>query len=177
MQQSIGLITRISLVVSLVLLCFSFSCQQQAQVGLTEEEAEALFEPYLKIYNEANLAIADDVIHPEFVLHHCNFPEDLVGIETFKGFVANNAAAFPDFKLTFDKIITKDDKIVTLWTAEGTNTGPLGELPPTGKKVRISGLAISRVANGKFAEEWLYFNFLDFYQQLGFTLTPPQRKK
>jgi len=177
MQQSIGLVTRISVVVTLALLCFGFGCQQQAQVTLTEEEAEALFEPYLKIYNEGNLAIADDVIHPEFVLHHCNFPEDLVGIDAFKAFIANNAAAFPDFKLTFDKIITKGDKIVTLWTAEGTNTGPLGELPPTGKKVRISGLAISRIADGKFAEEWLYFNFLDFYQQLGFTLIPPQGQK
>ena len=177
MQQSIGLITRISLVVTLVLLCFSFGCQQQAQVGLTEQEAEALFESYLEILNEGNLAIADDVIHPEFVLHHCNFPEDLVGIDAFKAFIANNAAAFPDFKLTMDEFFVKGDKMASRWTVTGTQTGPMRDLPPTGKKMQISGLSFYRIANGKFAEEWLYFNMLDFYQQLGFTLVPPKAQK
>jgi len=177
MRQLMGLITKISLVVPLVLLCFSFGCQQQARVRLTEEDAKALLEPYLEIFNEGNLAVVEEVIDPNYVLHHCNFPEDLVGIDRFKGWVTDNATGFPEFELTFDEIIVKDDKIVTLWTAAGTNTGPLGNLPPTGKKVQVSGLAISRIADGKFAEEWVYFNMLDFYQQLGFTLVPPQPQK
>jgi len=177
MRQSIGLITRISLAVTLVLLGFSLGCQQQAQLGLTEEEAEALFEPYLETFNEGNLALVEDVIDPNYVLHHCGFPEDLVGIEAFEGFVTENRTAFPDFRLTHDQIIAKDDKIASLWTVTGTHTGPFGDLPPTGKKLQISGLAISRIANGKFAEEWFYYNMLDFYQQLGFTLAPPQLKK
>jgi len=45
------------------------------------------------------------------------------------------------------------------------------------KLLVLLGLAISRVANGKFAEEWFYYNMLDFYQELGFTLVPPQGEK
>jgi len=177
MQQSIGLVTRISLVVTLALLCFGFGCQQQAQVTITDQEANALLEGLLEVYNEGNFAITEDVFTADFVLHHCGFPEDLVGIEAFEGFVTENRTAFPDFRLTHDQIIAKDDKIASLWTVTGTHTGPFGDLPPTGKKLQISGLAISRIANGKFAEEWLYYNMLDFYQQLGFTLVPPKGQK
>jgi predicted ester cyclase len=51
---------------------------------------------------------------------------------------------------------------------------PTGELPPTGKEVRITGLGIDRVQNGKIVEELVVYNVLDMMLQLGFTLTPPQ---
>lgn len=55
-----------------------------------------------------------------------------------------------------------------------TNTGPLGDLPPTGKTFHITGMAITRVADGKIVEDETFWNVLDFYKQLGFELTPPQ---
>ncbi len=174
MQQSIGLVTRISLVVTLVLLGFSFGCQQQAQVIITDEEANALLEGHLEVYNEGNFAITEDLYTADFVLHDCGVPEDWVGIEAFEGFVTMNRTAFPDFKVTMDEFFVKGDMMTSRWTVTGTQTGPLPGLPPTGKTLQISGLSMYRIANGKFAEEWLYFNMLDFYQQLGFTLTPPQ---
>jgi len=174
MPQSIGLVTRISLIVSLVLVCFGFGCRQQAQVALTEEEVEALFASYMEILNEGNLALADEVIDSGFVMHHCGLPENLVGIEALKDFITNSLTPFPDFRMTIDEIIVKDDKVAWYWSATGTNTGPFGDLPPTGNRVELTGLGISRIANGKFAEEWFYYNMLDFYQQLGFTLTAPE---
>lgn len=177
MQQSIGLVTRISLVVTLVLLGFTFGCQQQAQVIITDEEANALLEGLLEIWNEGNFAITEDFYTADFLLHDCGVPEDLVGIEAFEGFVTMNRTAFPDFKFTIDEFFVKDDKMALRWTVTGTQTGPLPDLLPTGKKMQISGLCIYRIADGKFAEDWLYFNVLDFYQQLGFTLVPPQAQK
>jgi len=177
MQRSIGLVARISLVVTLVLLGFSLSCQQQARVIITDQEANALLEGLLEVYNEGNFAITEDFYTADFVLHHCGRPEDLVGIEAFEGFVTENRTAFPDFRLTMDEFFVKDDKMASRWTVTGTQTGPLRDLPPTGKKMQISGLAISRIADGKFAEEWLYYNMLDSYQQLGFTLVPPKGQK
>lgn len=80
---------------------------------------------------------------------------------------------------TIDDLHVKGDKIVSIFTMWGTITGPihnpLGDLPPTGKTFRLSGVAIDRIVNGKIAEEWLYFNVLDILQPIGFTLSPPQR--
>jgi predicted ester cyclase len=81
--------------------------------------------------------------------------------------------AFPDCAFTFSDTLVKDNKIVVFATFTGTNTGPLGENPATGENVTVSGVYVFRIVDGKIAEEWTYFNLLSYYEQLGFTLTPP----
>jgi len=160
-----------------LLLCFAFSCQQQpteevADV-ITEEEAKVLLDRYMEIMNEGNLDLVEEIFDPEFVLRSPFLPEPLVGIEAFKALVKNNAISFSDFNGTIEELTVKGDKIWSRFTMTGTNTGPLGDLPATGKKFRVTGLAVTRVANGKIVEDETFWNILDFYQQLGFTLNPP----
>jgi predicted ester cyclase len=70
-------------------------------------------------------------------------------------------------------VLVENDKIIVFATFEGTNTGPLGDIAATGNKASVSGVYVFRIVEGKIAEEWTYFNLLSYYQQLGFTLTPP----
>lgn len=156
-----------------LLLCFTFSYQKQVKEGITEEEAKILLERVMELWNEGNLAIVDEFYDPEYVRHHWPRSYGTVGRDTLKAGITSLRTYFPDYNLTLDEMIVKGDKIVTLWTATGTNTGPFADLPPTGKKVRIPGVYIYRVDEGKIVEEWVIFNALHFYQQLGFTLTPP----
>jgi len=164
-------------VIPLILFCFALGCQQQVEEGITEEEAKAITDRVLEIWNTGNLALVDEVYALEVVAHSSSSPEDMVGPEGIKGWVKNTRTAFPDFNMTFDEIIVKGDIIVTRWKSTGTNTGifhlPSGDLPPTGKKIKVSGIAINRVENGKAVDELVVFNLLDMLQQLGFTLTPP----
>ncbi len=159
------------------LLCFTFGCQKQATEevpeGITEEEAKVLLDSFMSI-SESNLALAEEIIDPECVLRYPILPEPLVGIEAFKTMIRNNAISFSDFKGTVEELVVKGDKIWCRYTITGTNTGPLGDLPPTGKTFNITGMAMTRVADGKIVEDETFWNVLDFYQQLGFTLTPPQ---
>ena len=171
MKRSIRLLTKITPIVILVLFC---GCQQPVEEAITEEEAKAIEDLYVQARNEVNLELLDKIMEPEIVVHDDGYPEDIVGLEALKNYYAGNHKAFPDLHATIDEMIVKGDKMVVLWTITGTNTGPLGELLPTGKKVRFSGVAIDRVVNGKVVEEWVFWNVLDILQQLGFTLTPPQ---
>lgn len=177
MGKSMWLFPKITPIIILLLLCFTVSGQQKSKEIITEEETKALVEGILKIWNEGNMALVEEHCDPNFVVHHCGFPEDLVGLDAFKGWITSTRTSFPDFTITFDEMIVKGDKITLRWTVTGTNTGPLGDLPPTGKKTRISGLSLVRVADKKVAEEWIYYNLLDMYQQLGFTIVPPQAQK
>ena len=59
-----------------------------------------------------------------------------------------------------------------LWTFAGTNTGP-GATPPTGKSVKLSGATRLRFQDGKIVEELVFFDALDWQNQLGFTSMPP----
>ena len=156
-----------------ILLCFTFSCQKQVEEGLTEEKAKAITDQVLKIWNEGDLAKADELYGPEYVRHHPT-PSVNASLDDLKNMVISLRTSFPDCTFTFDDIVVKGDKIVTFATFTGTNAGPLDDLPATGKKVRVSGVYIYHIVNGKIAEEWTFFNLLDYYQQLGYTLTPPE---
>jgi len=160
------------------LLCFTFGCQQQGEEELTLEDARAIIDNFLKFRNEGDLVSADKVMHPECVIRYPNLPEEIVGLEAYKEYDKMTRIAFPDFKMTIDDFFVKDDKIVLYWALDATNTGPLmtpmGELPPTNKKIRISGIAVSHIVDGKIKEDDAYFDMLNMMQQLGFTLTPPQ---
>jgi len=160
-----------------ILLCFTFNCQP-IEEGISDEEAKALLNTALEIWNEGNLALIEEVFAPEIVAQTSTFPEDIVGYEGIENWVTFARTAFPDMNMTFDEIIVKGDKIAATFTVTGTNTGPLilpeGELLPTGKKVRFRGIGIDYVANGKIVKEVVAYNVLEMMMQLGFTLTPPQ---
>jgi predicted ester cyclase len=58
----------------------------------------------------------------------------------------------------------------------GTNTGPLplpdGEIPATGKPVRLRTCDIATVEGGVITNHRIYFDNLDFMAQLGLTEAP-----
>ena len=151
-------------------------CQQQAppQEGITSEEAQAFIANYLLIWNEGNFDAIGEICRLDYVLHHCALPEDVPGHGPLRDYVTRVRTAFPDQLIKVDKLIAKGSDIVARWTATGTNTGPLGDYPPTGRRMEISGISIFHIENGKAVEEWIVYNVLDVYQQLGYTLAYPE---
>ncbi len=164
-----------------ILLCFTFNCKQGEEMAeaMTEEKMKARVEQEMEILNAGNLALVDELYVPEYVSHNYATNEEQVGLGALKEGITSMRKTFPDINVTYDEIIIMGDKTVIRWTMKGTNTGPLqtteGELlPPTGKKVRVSGVTISRRVNKKIVEEWIYFNVLDMVIQFGWTIAPPQ---
>jgi steroid delta-isomerase-like uncharacterized protein len=161
-----------------LVLCFAFGCQQQGQEGITEEEVTSISERSMKVWNEGSLDIIDELCAPGYVRHYVDVYEDIVGIEAYKKWVTDTRTSFPDFTIAIEERVFTNDKIVVRVTATGTNTGPLmtpmGELPPTGKKIRFRLADIIQVVDGKITEEWIYYNQTPVLLQLGFTLVPPQ---
>ncbi len=159
-----------------VQLCFTFSCQNQGEKGVTQNEAKAITDQVLKIWNVGDLVLTDGLYDPGYVRHHPT-PSVNASLDDFKDTVVSNRSVFPDYKLMFDEMIIKGDRIITLATVTGTNTMPREDGPATGRKIHISGIYIYRIARGKVIEEWTYFNLLSYYQQLGYTLNPPRAEE
>jgi len=165
--------TTIQLIAIVFLFCLTFSCQQQIEEGITEEEANVLLEKVLTVYNEGNLSIIDEIMVPDYVLHYADNPEDIVGIDAFKEYITNLRTDFPDFKVTFEETIVKDNKIVLLWNITGTNTGTSSDMPPTGKAIQAEGVSVISVVDGKFTKALQYYNEVTTLTQLGYTIIPP----
>jgi predicted ester cyclase len=79
--------------------------------------------------------------------------------------------AFPDLRGTNDLLLGEGDYVVRRWTWEGTflnefSHPQLGTYPPTGKRVRWSGVNIYRMADGRVVELWLHQDDLHLIRQL-----------
>jgi len=76
------------------------------------------------------------------------------------------SGSFPDARVTVEDQIAEGDKVMDRWTATGTQTGDLMGMLPTGRRIEISGITISRFSGGKIAEDWYQSEDLGMMQQL-----------
>ncbi len=74
--------------------------------------------------------------------------------EVGKGFVQAMHGAFPNLKYTLNDTIMEGDKVVTRWTASGTNSGDFFGMPATNKNVTMLGITIFRIRDGRIATLW-----------------------
>lgn len=89
-----------------------------------------------------------------------------------KQLVMMNRNAFPDYACTIDDQIAEGDRVVTRWSMHGTHDGEMMGIPATGKTVTMTGIAIDRFSNGKFAESWLELDTAGMLQQVGAIPSP-----
>jgi steroid delta-isomerase-like uncharacterized protein len=120
-----------------------------------------------EVFNGGNVDLADELYAPDSVLHDPSLPEDLHGPEGIKRYAAMTLGAFPDIRVTVEDQVAEGDKVVSRWTATGTHTGDLMGIPPTGRRVEISGVTINRFSGGKIAEDWYQSDDLGMMRQLG----------
>lgn len=122
-----------------------------------------------EVLQQGNLAITEQIMATDYLSHDpgptgSGWPR---GLEGAKAIAATYHEAFPDLHFTLEDQIVEGDKVVTRWTAHGTNTGSLFGMPPTGKKAILTGIQIDRITSGKFTETWVNFDTLGMLQQLG----------
>ena len=130
------------------------------------EENKAIIRGLVEVFNKHNVALMDEFIAPDFV-DAPNTPFELRGLESFKRFETMFIKGFPDYHETIEDIIAEGDKVGVRYKVTGTNTGEYRGLAPTGKKVTYEAVCIYRIVDGKIAEGWHVYDFLDFYKQLG----------
>jgi steroid delta-isomerase-like uncharacterized protein len=72
-----------------------------------------------------------------------------------------------DMRFEIEDMIAEGDKVVTRWTLRGTHREELFGVKSSGERVAMSGIVISRVADGKIVEEWDEYDLLGLMRQLG----------
>jgi steroid delta-isomerase-like uncharacterized protein len=125
-----------------------------------------------ELFDRGNLDVADELFAPNFVYHDPASGEDWRGPESVKQFAAMMRVAFPDLRYTVEDQIAEGDKVATRYTANGTHQGELMGIAPTGNRVEITGISITRIEDGKIEEIWENYDTLGMMQQLGVIPSP-----
>jgi predicted ester cyclase len=64
-------------------------------------------------------------------------------------------------------MLAQGDKVVSRWSAQGTHRGDFLGVRATGKQMTVTGILVTRHANGKNVETWSNWDALGLLQQLG----------
>jgi steroid delta-isomerase-like uncharacterized protein len=90
------------------------------------------------------------------------------GRENIKEYLQRFMTASPDLKFSVDDIFAEGDRVFSRVRLQGTNTGPLGDMPPTGKRFDLRWLMNAvRIDQGQIVEEWEICDQLEIMRQLG----------
>lgn len=130
------------------------------------EENKAIVRRCIEEMDKGNWAIFDELLVSDYVYHMSGRPKPLTREET-EQFARAVSAAFPDGRTTIEDMIAEGDKVVTRYTSRGTHKGEFMGIPASGKEIVVTGICISRIAEGKIAEDWEEFSGVSFLQQLG----------
>ena len=148
---------------------------------MSEQNKAIVRRSFDELFSQGDLRVADDVFAADYVGHDPAMPQPIRGPTEFKRFVTMYRTAFPDLVLTVEDQLAEGDRVVTRFTARGTNRGPLMGIPPTGRKVTITGISIDRMVDGKSAESWTNYDLLGMMQQLGIlpgpNVPPPEARE
>lgn len=132
------------------------------------EENRALVRRFIdEVFNQGNLAVAEEILAPDYVHHDPATGERGSGIDGLEHLVEFYRQGFPDFQITLEDQMAADDRVVERWTGRGTHQGSLRGVPPTGRTISAQGISIHRIANGRIAETWTCFDSAAVLRQIG----------
>jgi len=117
-----------------------------------------------EVFNKGQYDLINDLLAEDFVAY---FGGSEQGRAAFTEMVRAYRNGFPDYHCVIDDQIAEADKVVTRWTFRGTQSGPLMGIPPTGRQVTVTGVAVDRVDGGKLVESWLEMDAQRMLQDLG----------
>ena len=123
---------------------------------------------YQEVWNEGNIQTIHELLSPDAVgIGQVGSEVELHGPQEFISFREQFRSAFPDIDFKVVDAFGADDKVVVRWSARMTHRGDTLGVPATGKPVRVTGITIIRIVNGKIVAGWENWDQLGMLQQIG----------
>lgn len=103
------------------------------------------------LFASEDLATLDRFFAPDVVSHDMppGFPQ---GIEGVRLFFSTFRDGMPDVRVRVEDIVAEGDRAAVATRIEGTHTGELLGIAPTGRRISVRGIDMIRVADGRIVE-------------------------
>jgi steroid delta-isomerase-like uncharacterized protein len=131
---------------------------------MSEEKVAIVRRWFQEVWNEGRVQTIHELMAEDAVGIGQAGPEAVIrGPQQFQLFVEKLRAAFPDIHVTIEDAFGGGDKVAVRWSATMTHQGGQLGVPASGKRVRITGISLVRIANGQIVEgfdNWDQFTML-----------------
>jgi predicted ester cyclase/catechol 2,3-dioxygenase-like lactoylglutathione lyase family enzyme len=139
---------------------------QTASTGSADTRERLVLRFYEDLWNRWRLEVADEILSPS-ISFRGSLGATAHGRDAFKDYVGKVQRAFPDWHNQVDELHAAGDRVIARLTWSGTHTGPLGEIPPTGRRVTYVGAAFFRIATTMIDEAWIVGDTQELWRALG----------
>jgi len=133
---------------------------------MSTEQNKSMLKRIFSELNKGNFNVIDEFFAEDFVDQY-PAPGETPTKAGFKQFLAGTHKSFPDWRWSLEDILAEGDKVAYRFTMKGTDKGGYIGMPPTGKKVSLTGIGILRFANSKIVERWTIADAMTLLHQLG----------
>ena len=141
---------------------------------MSTEDNKKLSKRLMECWSQGNVALLDELLAPDFILHDPGSPLPAGGIrsrEDYKQYLSSFVAAWQG-QFTIEDTIAEGEKVVIRWTYRGTHKGEWRGVSPTSNAVTFTDTATYRIIDGNAVEGWQNVDNLGVLRQLG--LIPAQ---
>jgi len=134
----------------------------------TTEDNKSLVSDFIgALFTRGDPNAVDEYLAEDFVNHDPPFGAS-ADREGMASAGAMFRAVFPDWHSDLHMLVAEGDVVVERFTASGTHTGDaLMGVAASGKVVRLPGINIFRVRDGRIVERWGQLDDLGLLHQLG----------
>ncbi len=133
----------------------------------TNANTQTVLRAYRELVDGGNMALADELLAPDYTGFYSGAPQPVRGPEGFRQFLGGFTAAFPDLRHDIEQVICEGDTVVVQTTARGTHQGELmGMLPATGRTMAISAIAFFTLRDGRVIEQHTSYDLAGMMAQL-----------
>ncbi len=133
---------------------------------MSAEENKQLLRRYQAAWSAGDTEALREMLHPECMNYHLVSGEARpleFEIEACKLW----HAAFSDVDVQIQQLLAEGKQVVVHWLLVSTHTREFMGIAATGKQVRIPGMEINRIVNGRIAEIWRLSDTMSVMEQLG----------
>ena len=124
-----------------------------------------------EVITQGNMEIASQYVW-EDVVEQVPFPGQGPGLEGLKDVLQGMRTAFPDLIFSIQEQVTEGDKVASRFEWTGTHKAAFLGVPPTGRFVRVWGIVIDRLEEGRIKDTRIIMDIFGLMMQLG-VLAPP----
>ena len=108
----------------------------------------------------------------EDVIEQVPMPGQGPGLEGLKDILLGMRSAFPDIDFSIQEQIAEGDKVVSRFEWTGTHQEAFLGVPASGRPVRVWGIVIDRLEDGRIKDTRIIMDTLGLMMQLG-AIPPP----
>ena len=130
------------------------------------EKSRHVVRAFVDAINARDWKALERLVAPNFVRHSHAAPGVRSRAELIR-YLRSEHETFPDARESIEDMVAEGSRIAVRHRFTGTQTGPMGPYPPSGKSLTAEYIAVYRMEGEVIAESWVEWDNLYGLVQLG----------